>query len=349
MSKLRLVVFNLKSCQDDPIFNASVSWVEELSRRFKHIEVHSVHLGRVPTLSNVSWSELGGGNLVQRCRAILRLTKFLVRNSFSKRDFIVFHYMNHKTAVYPGAILRLMGIRQVLWYAHASSTLVLKFSEIFVDRIVTSRRSAFPLKSKKVSEIGQALTVAIPVETVPTWDNRENKVVSLGRLVPVKFLEECLEALYYNAELRLNLTNIGPQPDLTYKEKLESFMVNGTRVFFAESEVPQREAVEAVSNFKFYFSGTREAIDKAAIEAASVGCMILTTNSNLQDILNLRKKFLQLGIDQNISLQLRWYSNLSEGAAKELSKSLMQEVRTNLSLGRVIDRLIKELSSEISD
>lgn len=340
---MRLVVFNLKSCEDDPIFTASVSWVRELSRHFESVEVFSVHLGRVPIVPNVSWNELGGGNLRKRAMALIRITKFLALNMLSNREWIVFHYMNHKTAVFPGMILRIAGIHQVLWYAHASSTPLLKIAERTVNRVVTSKRTAFPVKSSKVIEIGQALTLSISPNSIPNWKSRRRDIVSLGRLVAAKRLEECLEALQGTNERTFKLINIGPQPDPNYRELLEQIEVDGEKLFIPKRELPQLIAVQELSQYKYYFSGTREAIDKAAIEAASVGCLILTTNSNLQEILNLRDLFLKRGIDKEISKQVRWYESLKQREAEEYSKALARHAKDNLSLEKIMNHLLKAL------
>jgi len=251
--------------------------------------------------------------------------------------------MNHKTAVFPGIVLRIVGIHQVLWYAHASSSTVLKLAERSVNRIVTSRRTAFPVKSCKVVEIGQALTIHLSQDSIPDWNCRKQDIVSLGRLATVKHLEECLNALQRVNDSDIKLINIGPQSDPDYRRSLERFRIDDVSIFTAQRELPQSDALREISQYRYYFSGTRKAIDKAAIEAASVGCLVLTTNSNLQDILNLQIIFSSQGIERDISKQLRWYRSLDQKKAKECSETLARHTRENLSLERVADRLLREL------
>ena len=344
MTNSKLVVFNLKSCQTDPIFSASVLWVQELSNRFSDVEVYSVHLGSVPKIANVRWRELGGGSNVTRLHAIWRILLFLSHTIFSRDRFVVFHYMSHKTAVFPGLFLRLMKIHQVLWYAHASKTLSLSLAEKIVNKVVTSRKTAFPIESKKVTEIGQALTFALPERLLPVWKNRKNEIVSLGRLARAKRLEECLAALENPSLPHHQLSNIGPQTDLDYKAFLDREFIGKRSRLLVLPQLPHKEAILAISNYRYYFSGTRNAIDKSAIEAASVGCLILTTNSNLQEILEIETIFSGLGIKGNIGSQLAWYSQLPVKEIEDLQERIVNHVRKQLSLSCVVDRLMRVLN-----
>lgn len=338
-----LILFNLSSDLDDPIFTSSVAWVVELSTRFNQVIVYSVHLGRVPTIKNVTWRQIGGGNFSKRIRGVYRLTAATYAAFANRKSIVIFHYMNHKTLVYPGIIFRLMGVRQILWYAHASKTLMLYIAEKIAITIVTSSKTAFPIRSKKIIEIGQALTVNVKEFAVPIWKERISGIVSLARVSKAKYLENAILGIALSNFKNASFSNIGPINDLKYQEQLLKFAKQNSVTCVFENAMTQHDALNKIGQYKYYYSGTAKAVDKAAVEAAGLGCLIITTNINLQEMLGLDNEFRNRGIEFNIAKQIDWYMSLPDNESSLLSDRIKDEVHRNLSLISVVSRLEKVL------
>lgn len=338
-----LILFNLSSDLDDPIFTSSVAWVIELSTKFNQVIVYSVHLGRVPTIMNVMWRQIGGGSFLKRIRGVYRLTIATYTAFADRKSIVIFHYMNHKTLVYPGIIFRLMGVRQILWYAHASKTLMLCIAEKLASTIVTSSKTAFPIQTNKIVEIGQALTVNIKEFAVPIWKHRISGIVSLARVSKAKYLEDAILGIALSNFRDVSFLNIGPINDQKHKEQLLKFAKQNSVTCVFENAMAQHDALNKIGHYKYYFSGTAKAVDKAAVEAAGLGCLIITTNTNLQVMLGLDNEFKERGIEFNVAKQIDWYMSLPENESSLLSDRIKEEVHRNLSLISVISRLEKVL------
>lgn len=231
--------------------------------------------------SDYSVYEYGGGSTLKRLIAIFRLFVMVCCIPRAKlKNLGIFYYMNHKSAVWPGILFRLLGCYQVLWYAHSSKTLTLRISARVVDRIFTSARTAFPLKSDKVIEIGQLVkTSDFPLALI-NESERVRGVVSVGRIARTKNLTKAIHLVSKFPEHLHSLTLIGPITDLQYFEELKALARSYNVKINFVGEIANEDLGNVLAKYSFYFNGTVDAVDKAVIEAAMVGCLILSENVN---------------------------------------------------------------------
>lgn len=225
--------------------------------------------------------EYGGGSIRKRLIAIFRLIAIVSRIPKTKiRDVAVFHYMNHKSVIWPGVLFRFLGCYQVLWYAHASKPLSLRVSAKIVDHIFTSARSAFPLRSNKVTEIGQLVKTSDFQFSTTSESEKIKGLVSVGRIASSKNLAKAIRLVSLFPDHLNSLTLIGPISEAEYLEELKSLARIYNVDIFLTGEVPNENLSQVLSMYSFYFNGTDEAVDKAVIEAALVGCIVLSENVN---------------------------------------------------------------------
>ena len=115
----RIVIYNLEMNESSKVLAANIDWVETFAKNFEHVTVFTVHKGHSSVSENVEVIELGGGTLILKIRAVLRL----LINFFRILPFIghtvVFHHMSSKTASTIGILYRLFKVPQGLWYSHS--------------------------------------------------------------------------------------------------------------------------------------------------------------------------------------------------------------------------------------
>ena len=174
-------------------------WIKELSKYFDQVIVYSVHVDpAVNHQKNILVHELGGGNFKDRIRSLLRLTLFALKILTQRDKPYVFYHMLPQPAIIVGSLLKLRESLQVLWYSHSSTTLSLLITENIVDMIVTPTKQSFPIKSRKVQNVGHAIPISkFYSEKLYLNTIRVEQVLYVGRLSAIKRLEQVIMSLIH--------------------------------------------------------------------------------------------------------------------------------------------------------
>lgn len=142
------------------------------------------------TVVSTSWVE--GKTLSNLYRLYRKSLPLLWKNR--SRAIVLFH-MTDFQAFLMTAFCRLIHIRSYLWYAHKTSSLYLRISQIFVDKIFTSTQGSCPLTGPKVKVIGQAIKMnysdaknSLPGFPPLQWYH-------IGRLDPSKNIPKIIQVL----------------------------------------------------------------------------------------------------------------------------------------------------------
>jgi glycosyltransferase involved in cell wall biosynthesis len=279
MSRSKLIIFNLETDLDSQVLASGVSWIEELSKSFEEVQVFSTHVGRYKLPENVTVSEIGGGSFLARLGAIRVLLKaaLVVRRSPSK--WTVFHHMSSRTCFLLGSYFKAMRVRQVLWYSHNHASLDLIFGYRFMDVIVTPTQTSFPLKSTKIKVTGHAIRV--PRADLESHSRYRSGIVSLGRITRVKnldLLSSTLKDLQDDELSKIRLVALaGPVgEDKSYSQELLREFSKLPIEFNYMGSLSHINALKMLNDYSIYFTGTPKSVDKATIEAAMLGCLIVS-------------------------------------------------------------------------
>lgn len=294
--------------------------------------------------------EYGGGSFKKRVIAIYRLLQLIYRIPRERfKNIGIFHYMNHKTAIWPGILFRILGSYQVLWYAHASKPLSLRVSSRIVNQIFTSARSAFPLNSNKVLEIGQLVKVSdFPFAQMKDFQ-RVKGLVSVGRIAESKNLTQAIKLVAaFPKELEC-LTLVGPIVDTDYLEYLKTLAHRFSVKIDFVGEIPNHKLAPFLSNFGFYFNGTVGAVDKAAIEAALIGCIVLSSNENVLRLTGLDSFWEESDLKSGINIfdQLTFLMSLSDREREELRKRISKSTRERNDLEKNLGLIYANIEHSI--
>lgn len=331
---MRLLVFMIEFDADSKLLASNTYWIKELTKLYSDVTVVSTHQGRIPQelQGKINALQLGGGSLNRKFVAFCKLLCIGVSMIKDRKNLHVFHHMIHWSCICPGVIFRLWKIPQVLWYSHAKTAKGLYVASLIAKNIVSPAKSCFPLSEKfQVVGIGQGIPLgALDLGTKPFLQmaKRQHALVSVGRIAPIKHLETALTAIKQCAikGTVLPFDMVGPIQDAGYAKSLESDAIGaniGLRFIPAKD---YREIYSFLQNYKFYFSGTVKAVDRAGIEAAIVGCIVISTNENLVSLTGMKEVWRKLGYDKSI---LSLYEQIK--ILTQLETSVLQEISDYIS------------------
>jgi len=178
------------------------------------------------------------------------------------------------------------GRKIVLWYLHRSVTPRLQFAEKLCASIVTADKDSLQLKSSKVVEVGNGIEVE-KFRGEHDW-NRTNplRIISVGRISPIKNYETLIQAAYLLREKNFNFkVQIVGRPviagDLAYEQDLKKCITDlnlGDQIIF-KGFVPHTQMPALYKEADMVVNLTPTGgIDKTNLEAMASGCITLTSN-----------------------------------------------------------------------
>jgi glycosyltransferase involved in cell wall biosynthesis len=342
-----LVIFNLAMDLDNPILATTNLWVNEFSKHFDRVYVYSTHLGRYQVPPNVDVTELGGGSLFQRVRAISVLCKSLLLIIRSSRNIVVFHHQSPRTSVFPGLFVRALGIPQGLWYSHSSKPPTFRIGKSVVNYVFSSSKESLPIHSANSVFLSHGIDVEKAVSSSRIKNNPRKDILFVGRISPIKMLQECLTAMKDSGEGNLGFTVVGPiGSNMRYQEELKGKAKKmGVKLIF-EKEISHELIYETMSRFSMFYAGMKNSVDKSCLEAAASGCLIVTTDEASARLSGMKEFWSTItGADKlpKLSEQIRIINTIDE----ELLEEFRLDVQARAVSRNSVATLIKNISEKL--
>jgi glycosyltransferase involved in cell wall biosynthesis len=340
-------IFNLETNLDSTVLAAGHAWVSEFAEQVENVEVYSTHVGRINFPANVTVHELGGGTSVLRIKAILSLFNSL-RQIFKYRESsFVFHHMSPRTSVIIGIPLKLMGVKQGLWYSHSHASPTLKLSKYIVDAIFSSTSEALPIKTSKSHFIGHGIDTS-SLQELNRMEDKRGGIVSLGRIVPIKGLDRLLTELSKSQSNNLKVTFIGPlEHNSEHVTKLHTLAERANIQLEILKPIKYSDVYNELEKYSLYFTGTPKSVDKAAIEAAMCGCFIVSDNIATLELTGMSDIYSRIGISVpgSIESQIRALNRLNNEEKPGYRQRLRKNAKETNDLKNTISKIIIILSN----
>ena len=171
----------------------------------------------------------------------------------------------------------------------------------------------------------------------------------MGRVVPIKRIEIFIQHFSsLNRELKERYSPfliIGDTSiDSEYVNSIDAQALKaGLDVQFL-GQIPRESIPDLLNRANFYFLGTPKSIDKASIEAAMCGCVILSENLEAVSILGpseIPKK--GLAVFQSLDQQFETYASLSQLTLKEIQNEVSKKAKTQNELDEVVNRIVDKI------
>jgi glycosyltransferase involved in cell wall biosynthesis len=220
--------------------------------------------------------------------------------------------------------------------------------------IFSSTKEALPITTSKAKFVGHGIKVT-RFASVNISRNRDAlSIISVGRIVPIKRLEEITQVKMVKTQSKnqkIQVTLLGPQPDLTYLAHLKSLYRELSLELIVVPPVSYESVVSHLTKNNFFFTGTPKSVDKAAIEAAIAGCFILTTNMSALETTGMNEVWNWLGRNppELVSEQATIISKINESYILKLRKVLQDSAIFRNDVETTIPRIIKILTQTDSN
>lgn len=339
--KKTVFVFTPRIDTGNPLFGHSIEWVKELGKQAKMVNVYAVHFGTLPSfeIQNIRFREIGGGNLLNRIKAIGMLLKICIQIILTKTDNkLVMYHMIKEPAVILGPFLKIFGIRQILWYSHSKSTLPLRIALRWVNQVYSPTIVSFPLKSNKVLATGHGISSSKFLIS-DNAGQRVHSVLSVGRISRVKNFEKIIEAI---SGTSLTLEIVGPTFDTTYRDELIKKAQEKGVALQTRGEIPYEAMPSVFNKAEIYFMGSPKTLDKAAVQAAMCGCFVVSEEREALESMGMANFWHRLGFSEipSLKVQIGEILKLSGGELQTYRKDISRYSKEHNSLDTLIGLIL---------
>lgn len=225
----------------------------------------------------------------------------------------------------------------VSWYTHKTVNLRRRLMELLADAILTASDKSFrqPLFPKKVIITGHGIDVDHfkPARKI----NKTFRVISIGRISPVKNYETLLKAVEL-VKKKIKVKIIG-QPilksDQKYLKKLKQSA--GPDVDFVGG-IPHNQILPYYQNCDLFVNLSQTgSLDKAVLEAMACGKLVLTSNEAFKNVLKDERLMFQPGNSKELADKI---VNLMS-ASEDIGKKLREIVVKNHNLTNLVKKIIQ--------
>jgi|CXWK01.1.fsa_nt_gi glycosyltransferase involved in cell wall biosynthesis len=348
---MKLLVITQKVDSNDSILGFFHRWLEEFARHTDQLTVICLEKGISHLPSQVSLFSLGKENRLGRLTYAFRLFKIVwqKRNDYD----VVFVHMNPIYVVLVGWLWRLLGKKIGFWYTHKHVDWKLRIAEQFAHVIFSASEKSFRLRSKKLNIMGHGIDTKVfaPLSKVDDLNGQEVgatfRVVSVGRLSPIKNLETLIDAVHIlkNKSHKLLLEIVGGSETADQKE-YENFLREKVLTMHLEHEVvftgplSQAETVPKVQHSDLFVNTSKTgSLDKAVLEAMSCGVPVLTSNEAFVSMLSAHGLMFEAGNAEELARMIESLL-VDKNRRAELGIQLRKEIVEHHELGSLIVRIL---------
>lgn len=342
----KLIVFNIEMDVNSHFLAANLDLVQSFKRHYDEIIVYATHVGTNHPIPGVRIIGLGGGNWLNRLRGGIKLALISLQICLKRHNTVIFYHMVTRIPAVFGRLFRQAGIPQYLWYSHSVADKYLLQAIEFVDFAFSPSAESFPIATKKMVPVGHGVKKSTFVRS----DSRARMgVITVGRVVPIKrievFIEHFANMTTPAKQLFSPLIVVGDFTiDVRYVDQVRKYAYQAGLEIVFTGQLPRAELPALLNQSQFYFLGTPKSIDKAAIEAAMCGCIILSDNLNAVSMLGPDKvPGKDLSCIESLGNQIATYSSISSLNLMEASDDIARKVALNNDVDVVVDRIVKKI------
>jgi glycosyltransferase involved in cell wall biosynthesis len=329
----KLYIFNLATDLDNTLLAFTHDWIRACLSEANSVEVVSTHIGRIDLPSNVRVREIGGGNFPKRVVGILRLLRITVEIGLNRKQAVVFFHMTNRVAALIGLPLRIIGVRQGLWYSHSSIPISLKFAAKFSNILFSSSPHALPISNEKCKYVNHGIDFSRFPAVANLEIDPQNTFISLGRVSPIKNLELFIDAVSKSKSASKIINLAGPScAESEYQKSLVKFAETVGITLRFLGEVPYPQVPTLLSQFSICYTGNPRTTDKAAIEAAAVGCFVISNEPDTRKLTGMTEYWQINGIDpSDLVSQINFLLDVQMEPKLRLEISIRARERNNVT------------------
>jgi glycosyltransferase involved in cell wall biosynthesis len=272
---MKLLIFAQKIDVDDPVLGFFHNWILEFAKYYEFITVICLYKGKYNFPENVKVLSLGKEEGESRFKYIKNFYKYI----FAEKDNYdkVFVHMNQEYVLLGGPIWNIWKKDVYMWRNHHAGSILTDLAAVFCKKVFCTSKFSYTAKYKR--------TVIMPVGV--DMDNfqkelnlsRENKILFLGRISPVKKVDLFVEAMK-KVDAQADIYGDAGEFD---KEYLENLRKNATKNVTFMGAVSKAESPKVYQSHNIFVNLSSNGMyDKTIFEAMISGCLVLVSNDNLR-------------------------------------------------------------------
>lgn len=337
---MKLLIITQKVDINDDVLGFMHGWIAEFAKHCEKLTVICLQQGKYDLPENVKVLSLGKEKYNKLLNSYI--VKFLYCCKFyryiwkyRKEYDSVFVHMNKEYVVLGGVLWRLLGKRIGLWYAHKQVSLSLKIAEKLVNVIFTASKESFRLPSKKLKVIGHGINTDIFKLSVKREQNDKFRILTVGRISPIKDLKTLARAVARLKEKNISLDIVGAvgiiEQEEYFQEVRDLVTEEGieNNINFIGS-VPNREVLKYYQGADLFINmSLTGSLDKAVLEAMACELPIVSCNDAvIKDVLR--------GFKEKLGFKKRSTKELAE-RINDLSRL---DINRRYSIGKELRNIV---------
>ncbi len=341
---MKIMFITQKVDRNDAVLGVYHEWIRSLAQKTDSVEAVCLYKGEYDLPDNVTVHSLGKEKGESRFKYIKNFFKYIF--SLNKKYDIVFVHMNAIYVPLGWLFWKLMGKKIFFWYAGYKVTNLARFALLLSNKGVTSIPEAF-IKSPKVIVTGQGVDTDL-FRRNGEITKKQNSILFLGRISPVKNLEVLVDALRkMNIDFEAQIVGSPPKRDQEYYSEIKNLaadLVEEGKLEFIE-QIPNYKTPEFYNSNKLFVNLTDSgSFDKSILEAMACETVVLVSNNVYKDVLpeELQAKLIfKEKNSEDLSDKIKKIFVLDALEYKSISTKLRRIVEDNHSLEGLTSKLIK--------
>jgi glycosyltransferase involved in cell wall biosynthesis len=351
---MRLLICTQKVSIDDDVLGFMHGWLKQFAEVCESVEVICLEKGRYELPENVSVHSLGKESvphhmpiyrhMVVRVLYVVRFYRCVLKVR-GRYDAVLVH-MNPEYMLLGGLWWRLSGVPIGLWYNHKMGGVRARSGITLAKHVFYTSPFAFAARFKKATRMPAGIDTE---QFTPDYSHRrQNAILSLGRIDPVKKLEVLVEALQKLTDQGISFAARfygNPTSDRSYferlKKKAEQLVTQGAVRFLPA--VPNARAAAVYNEHAIFVNATSAgSFDKSVLEAAACEVPVLSCNPSFRGLLPDELLFRE-GDSADLAEKLAALLSKSNEELRELGRVLRQAVIREQSLSLLVPRVLATL------
>ncbi|MEK7673766.1 MAG: glycosyltransferase family 4 protein [Patescibacteria group bacterium] len=340
----KLLFITQKVDKNDDVLGVYHRWIECLAEKIGKLNVVCLYEGRNNLPDSIGVYSLGKEIKVSKLKYIFNFYSYIWKLR-KKYDSVLVH-MNPVYVIFGGLFWKLSGKKVFLWYNHPMGNFTAKMGIALADKVFCTSPQSFSAKYKKT----QLMPAGIDTEMfrkIPRISKKENRILCLGRISPIKKIEYLIEAVKildkngFGFELLIVGSPISNSDKLYYENliRLSDDLISKGKIIFKPS-IPNYKTPEIYNSASVYVNLTPSgSLDKAILEA--MACQLSVIVANKMFINELKEELIFK--DKDADDLAEKISNLisTDSTSKEkIGKDMREIVVKKHSLSNLIDMLL---------
>ena len=344
---MKLLIITQVVDEDHPILGFFHRWLIEFAKHCEHVHVICLHVGNHSLPTNVTVHSLGKEQGAGRLQYLIRFYRLIIqlRNEYDQ----VFVHMNQIYVILGAPLWKVLRKKISFWYAHGKVSFSLRIATVLTDIVFTSTSEGFQIDTYKKYIVGQGIDTEIFTPLLKQKNEELLQLITVGRIAPTKNIGTLLRActLLKKQEVRFHFKVIGvaiTEEENQYFEQMKKLAVsedieeNVTWVGpIKNSQLPTYLQAASV----FIHDSATASLDKALLEAALCGCVVISSNKAYRALTNNIAPGLLFTEGDSVTLAKNVIEN-----ARYSTEFLQEEILKRASLPDLVHAIIRRLKSE---